>query len=58
MLTNVRDNALRQSYAVITDFDGMQWLEYPLAYCDAGKLLSQTDARGVTTTQISGDGSQ
>ena len=40
MLTSVRDNASRQSYAGATDFDGVTGREYPLTYDDAGSLTS------------------
>ena len=40
MLTSVRDNASRQSYAGATDFDGVTGREYPLTYDDAGSLKS------------------
>ena len=40
MLTSIRDNASRQSYAGATDFDGVTGREYPLTYDDAGSLKS------------------
>ena len=40
MLTSVRDNASRYSYAGATDFDGVSVREYPLTYNDAGSLVS------------------
>ena len=40
MLTSVRDDATRHSYAGATDFDGVTGREYPLTYNDAGSLVS------------------
>lgn len=40
LLTSVRDNASRHSYAGATDFDGVAKQEYPLTYNDAGSLVS------------------
>ena len=46
MLTSVRDNASRYSYAGATDFDGVSVREYPLTYNDAGSLVSDA-GRGI-----------
>ena len=46
LLTSVRDDASRQSYAGATDFDGVHGQEYPLAYNDAGSLVSDA-GRGI-----------
>ena len=40
LLTSVRDNASRHSYAGATDFDGVVKQEYPLTYNAAGSLVS------------------
>ena len=40
MLTSVRDEASRYSYAGATDFDGVKGQEYPLTYNDEGSLVS------------------
>ena len=40
LLTSVRDNASRHSYAGATDFDGVAKQEYPLTYNAAGSLVS------------------
>ena len=46
MLTSVRDNATRQSYAGAADFDGVTGQEYPLTYNGAGSLVSDA-GRGI-----------
>ena len=40
LLTSVRDDATRHSYAGATDFDGVTGWKYPLTYNDAGSLVS------------------
>lgn len=45
MLTSVRDDASRYSYAGAMDFDGVPGQEYPLTYNDAGSLTSDAGRR-------------